>query len=179
MTRAGGLLLYGPPASGKSTITRILTAQDGRFHLFKRLKVGGRPRGDEYRMTEAKDLADLRTKGLVIWENQRYGAIYATDRPELSRMTQASQVPVVHVGQVEAVEALRQEPISWVTIALTCPREVAIQRIIARATGDTDERVAAWDKTPPLTTSDLTVDTGACPPTNAARLIRAAYFSTQ
>jgi guanylate kinase len=177
--RARGILLYGPPASGKSTITRELAVTaDSKTQLFKRLKVGAHRR-DEYRMTTADVLDDLRSRGEIIWENRRYGAVYATDRPELLRMTQAGLVPVVHVGQVEAIHALRNEPVHWLTVALTCPRGTAIQRIVHRATGDTSARIAAWDDSDTLTAPDLRVDTSTCTPQEAGTLIAMALETSQ
>jgi predicted PilT family ATPase len=35
-----GILLYGPPAAGKDTITTALAALDARYAPFRRLKVG-------------------------------------------------------------------------------------------------------------------------------------------
>jgi len=35
-----GVLLYGPPAAGKDTVSAALIAVDARYVLFERLKVG-------------------------------------------------------------------------------------------------------------------------------------------
>lgn len=172
-----GLLLYGAPAAGKSTITQELTKIDPSMRLFRRLKSGGTRRTSEYRMTTPEALAALRSRGEILWENSRYNAIYATDRPELTRMLEAGLVPVVHVGQADAIQALHAEPVSWTTIALTCPRDVAMQRIVDRATGDTVARIAAWDESDTLTSADLYLDTSTCTPQEAAVLIAAAMSS--
>ncbi|MFD0564440.1 hypothetical protein ACFQ2M_22355 [Kitasatospora saccharophila] len=44
-----GIILYGPPASGKDTITAALIEQDPRLAQFARLKIGG-GRSQGYRM---------------------------------------------------------------------------------------------------------------------------------
>lgn len=75
-----GMILYGPPAAGKDTITAALRQLDPRYVLFQRIKAGpGRSTG--YRMADADALDALRAAGDVIYEHQRYGATYVIDRP--------------------------------------------------------------------------------------------------
>jgi len=169
-----GVILYGPPPTGKSTITRELE-KFGQFQLFRRLKAGA-GRRDEYRMASSADLAECRERGDIIWENRRYGAVYVVDRPELMRMLRDGVVPVVHLGQPEAVDALVAEPLSWLVVALTCPEPVAAERIVARATGDAEDRLAAWRQTPALPTPDLALDTSTCSASAAAQVIISAVM---
>jgi guanylate kinase len=70
-------------------------------------------------------------------------------------------VPVVHLGQRPAVVAVTAAVpgARWCVVYLWCPREVAVQRIIARRTGDTDARLRAWDDTEPLPEADLSLNT--------------------
>ncbi|WP_435124325.1 kinase [Micromonospora tulbaghiae] len=167
-----GVILYGPPAAGKDTITRTLTETDPAFRLFRRLKAGpGRTAG--YRMATVDRLQHLRSRGDVVWENDRYGARYVVDRPAL-RNDLTDHVPVVHLGQAEAVEAVRSaiEGARWLTVYVWCPRPLAQHRIEARATGDTSDRLRAWDETPPLPGADLSINTAEVSPAEAARLIR-------
>jgi guanylate kinase len=99
-----GIVLYGPPAAGKDTVTRALRALDPRYQLFSRLKAGpGRTTG--YRMTTTAAIDALHAQGEVIWESQRYGATYVIDRSGL-RACLADHVSVLHVGQVDAVRAV-------------------------------------------------------------------------
>ncbi len=81
MTR--GLILYGPPASGKDTITHALAELDPTISLFRRLKAGPGRTGT-YRMTTEPEISHLRAAGDVIWENSRYDAVYVIDRPGLT-----------------------------------------------------------------------------------------------
>lgn len=169
-----GIILYGPPASGKDTVTAALRLLDSRYRLFQRLKVGpGRTEG--YRMTTDSDLAALRATGQLLWENRRYGAVYAVDRPgvidELAR-----HIPVVHLGQVEAVDAIRsfESSTRWIVVALWCPRVVAEERARARSTGDLEDRMRAWDQTQPLDDADLYIDTATHTPDQAALRIHQA-----
>ena len=167
-----GVILYGPPASGKDTVTAALHELDNRYQQFQRLKAGpGRTAG--YRMTTKDELAALHASGGVVWENHRYGSVYVVDAPGL-RQQLAEAVPVVHLGQVEAIDAVRQAlpEVEWTVVALTCPRHVAEQRIVQRQTGDTWERLRAWDETEPVTiAADVTIDTSQNPPDLAAKLV--------
>ncbi|SCL16736.1 guanylate kinase [Micromonospora nigra] len=166
-----GVILYGPPASGKDTVTAGLHRLDNRYQQFQRLKVGsGRTTG--YRMTTAPELAALRAAGEVVWENRRYGAVYVVDDHGLRRQLHDG-IPVVHLGQVDAVDAVREAfpDAQWTVVALTCPRDVAAARIAQRQTGDTAERLQAWDQTEAIGAADLTIDTSETCPDRAAKLI--------
>ncbi|PPJ39968.1 kinase [Nocardia nova] len=167
-----GVILYGPPAAGKDTVTTALTDEDGRFRLFERLKSGqGRTAG--YRMTSEEHLESLARAGEIVWENSRYGARYVIDRPGLQELVASGRIPVVHAGQPEVIPAVRAAvPGTWIVVQLSTSREVARQRILERATGDTAARLAAWDATPRLLSSNLDIDTGRTSPEQAARLIR-------
>ena len=142
-----GIILYGPPASGKDTITHALQELDPRYVLFPRLKVGpGKASG--YRVTTEADLAALRSIGAIVWENQRYGATYAIDRETLADHVNR-HTPVVHLGQVEAIDLIcaATPDVQWLVIALWCPRDIAAGRLAARDPVDVDRRLRAWDET--------------------------------
>lgn len=170
------MILYGPPASGKDTVTTALTELHPKYAQFARLKVGsGKSTG--YRMGTAEQLRELEAAGDVVYANARYGNTYAIDRPGIDA-TFAAGVPVVHLGQVDGIRALVDGyPADWAVVLLWCPREVTEQRSAGRGDSDTAARLAAWDATRedldahPGTTWDLTVDTTAASPQDAARLI--------
>lgn len=169
-----GLILYGPPAAGKDTVTAALHSLDFRYELYKRLKVGP-GRTDGYRSASAADIEALRSRGDLVWENSRYGARYAIDRSYLLDLLLYERIPVVHVGQPPAVLAI-QEAISdahWVVAHLWCPRRIAVQRLNARGTGDLVERLEAWDHTSPIEHADRVIDTSSVDPQRAARTIAA------
>lgn len=170
------VVLYGPPAAGKDTVTRALTRIDDRYRLFPRLKYGpGRTSG--YRMVTRAELGEVRDQpGELIWENTRYGAVYGIDRGQVTRMLAAGQVPVLHLGQPEGVRAVTGSlpDVTILVVALECPRDIALQRAAARGTGDLAERAAAYDATPPLRLADLTVDTSTTAPQDTAGLIHRA-----
>ncbi|MFY1656989.1 kinase [Micromonospora sp. WMMD1274] len=166
-----GVILYGPPAAGKDTITRALRDLDPACRLFQRLKAGpGRTAG--YRMTTVEHIDQLRAAGDVVWENHRYGAVYVVDRPTLEADL-IDHIPVLHLGQVDAVQAVRSSlpDVHWLTVYVHCARNIARNRITARATGDTAARLRAWDETAPLPDASLAIDTGTTSPADAARRI--------
>jgi guanylate kinase len=141
-----GIILYGPPASGKDTVTAELEQLDSRYAHFHRLKVGkGRTTG--YRFVSDGELADLKARDLVLYESERYGATYSIDRPELDRLISAGRTPVLHMGQVWGIDALLKYPARWLDVLLWCPRDLAKQRLSARGSTDIKRRLTAWDET--------------------------------
>ncbi|MGA5823540.1 HAD-IA family hydrolase [Kitasatospora sp. NPDC094028] len=171
-----GVLLYGPPATGKDTITQALNRLDPTFRLFSRLKAGpGRSTG--YRMATQEQLEELRRVGSVVYENARYDSTYVTDRPGLDDAFETG-VPVMHLGQVDGVRAvLSGYAAGWLTVLLWCPREVTEARSIGRGDADTPARLAAWDatqvdlKTNPDFRFDVVIRTDAISPEQAAEQI--------
>jgi guanylate kinase len=110
-----GVILYGPPASGKDTVTAALTQLDSAYALFEKLKVGhGRTGG--YRPTSKAALNRLRRLGAIDYENERFGNVYAVDRPALDAAFADGTVPVVHMGQIAGVRALRAYPAEWLSV---------------------------------------------------------------
>ena len=173
-----GVILYGPPAAGKDTVTQALRDLDPGYRLFSRLKVGsGKSTG--YRMGTAEQLSELAAAGDVVYRNTRYGNTYVIDRPGLNEAFSAG-VPVVHLGQVEGIHALvKSYPAAWAVVLLWCPREETAVRSAIRGDADTEARLAAWDATRadieahPGQVWDLSADTAEVAPPEAARLIDA------
>ncbi len=167
-----GVILYGPPASGKDTVTIALQSLDTRYRHFPRIKVGpGKHAG--YRMIDTATLVDLGVAGEIIWQNERYGAQYAVDRQALSTAL-FTHIPVLHLGQLAAIEAIRQAArVQWFTVALWSDRDIAIERLRRRDPGDLAERLTAWDSTEPLPDADLRIDTGHTSPAQVAAAIHA------
>ncbi|GGN73956.1 hypothetical protein GCM10010112_43630 [Actinoplanes lobatus] len=166
-----GVILYGPPASGKDSITAALHEINPVYCLFPRVKVGpGRTSG--YRMATGQEAEQLRKQGEVVWENARYSSSYIIDRSFLLDHIGRS-ITVVHLGQTQAVsEVTKAIPeASWTVAYLWCPRDIAAIRIRARNTNDDEERLRAWDATEPLQDADLFIDTSKISIEQAAKLI--------
>ncbi|MFF4344668.1 guanylate kinase [Kitasatospora sp. NPDC001540] len=142
-----GIILYGPPASGKDTITAALIEQDPGLAQFARLKIGdGRSQG--YRVGTPEQLHQLEASGGVIYRNDRYNNTYLIDRPGLDAVFAAGRTPIIHLGQIAGIGALTTGyPASWLTVQLSCPRHVTEQRSVLRGDTDTPARLAAWDAT--------------------------------
>ncbi|WP_438297714.1 AAA family ATPase [Streptomyces sp. HUAS TT7] len=172
------VILYGPPAAGKDTVTQALMEQDPRYALFQRLKVGsGKTSG--YRMGSAEQLAALQAAGDVIYANARYGNTYVVDRPGLDEMVAADLIPVLHLGQIEGVRAVIEAySARWTTVLLWCTQEETKARSVGRGDSDTEARITAWQATQddvnahPDQVWDMTVQTGAYSPTVIADRVR-------
>jgi guanylate kinase len=172
-----GILLYGPPAAGKDTITAALTELDERYVLFTRLKIGtGKTKG--YRMGTPEQLTALAARGDVIYRNDRYGNIYVVDRPGLDQAMAGGRTPVVHLGQMAGMEQVTAlYPARWVRVLLWCSKETTARRSPQRGDTDTAARLAAWDATQadlaahPRAQWELRVDTDATTPHETAQRI--------
>lgn len=173
-----GVILYGPPASGKDTITAEIIRQDQRFAAVTKLKAGtGRPTG--YKLVTAQQLDALHAAGRLVAETTRYGNRYAVDRRDLDTLTTAGRIPIVHMGNLTDLRKLREAaPIVWTAVLLWIPRQVCAER--SRERGDTDHahRLQAWDETAAdlhaagdAAVFDLTVRTDQTAATEAARQI--------
>lgn len=172
-----GILLYGPPAAGKDTITKALTELDTRYAPFTRLKIGN-GKTDGYRMGTPEQLAELEARGDVIYRNDRYGNIYVVDRPGLEQAMEGDKTTVVHLGQMAGMEQVTALfPAHWVRVLLWCSKETTAQRSPQRGDTDTAARLAAWDATQadlaahPQAEWELRVDTEATEPCQAAQRI--------
>lgn len=172
-----GILLYGPPASGKDTITAALAELDSRYVPFTRLKIGsGRTKG--YRMGTPEQLAELEACGDVIYRNERYGNIYVVDRPGLEHTMEGGSIPIVHLGQMAGMDQVTARfSARWARVLLWCSRETTARRSSLRGDTDSAARLAAWDATQadlaahPGAQWELRVDTEEAAPLAAAQRI--------
>ena len=165
------IIMYGPPASGKDTVSHALEALSPRYRMFQWLKVGG-GRLDGYRLVTEQQLDALVGAGDIIWENRRYGARYAIDRSSLARAME-DHIPLIHMGQTSGIDAVRRafQGADMLTVYLWCPPDVALTRLAERGSKDIDERMLAWHETEPLSRPDVVVNTARTAPTRAAQII--------
>ncbi|MFG2078687.1 guanylate kinase [Nonomuraea maritima] len=176
-----GVVLYGPPASGKSSTTVALSEIDPRFTLVRKLKAGNL-RGTEYDFTSVEELARLRSAGRLLLESHRYGNTYAVDRHQIDQLTAAGRVPIVHLGNIADIRRLI-EPAPWLLVLLWIPRDVCEQRSRQRGDTDTPHRLKAWDETlADLAEGDdlfhLRFHTDHATPDEVARQIAGAFSSS-
>ncbi|SPT59869.1 Uncharacterised protein [Actinomadura madurae] len=131
-----GVILYGPPTSGKDTVTAELARQDDRYTALPKLKVGtGRSEG--YRYLTATALEKLRATGRLVVETRRYGNVYAVDRDDIAALVETDRVPIVHMGNVADLRRLRAAvPLDWTSVLLWVPRAVCADR--SKHRGDVD-----------------------------------------
>jgi len=172
-----GVILYGPPAAGKDTITDCLALLDNRYCLYRRLKVGS-GRTDRYEIASHTALAGLRDTGELLYENEQYGSTYGISRTQLTQLA-ATRFPVLHLGQPAGVDAVTSAGIgiTWLVVELWCRRPLAAARIEARATGDAERRMHVYDQTEQLANPHLRIDTGETPPGTAAQQVDQARRS--
>ncbi|WP_131740274.1 guanylate kinase [Actinomadura roseirufa] len=142
-----GVILYGPPTSGKDTTTAELSRLDDRYALLAKIKTGtGRSTG--YRLVSAAERERLHDQGRLIVETHRYGNSYAIDRQDLAALVDTGRVPVVHMGNVADLQRLRTAvPLTWTSVLLWVPREECAKRSEERGDHDTPKRLKAWDET--------------------------------
>ncbi|NRQ36629.1 guanylate kinase [Nonomuraea sp. NN258] len=178
-----GIVLYGPPASGKSTTTAALAELDPRFVLLRKLKAGNQ-RGTEYDFVDAELLAQLRSTERLLVETHRYGNTYAIDRGQVEQLVLAGQVPIVHMGNIPDIRRLvAADP--WLLVLLWVSREICEQRSRHRGDSDTAKRLKAWDETmEDLQTHgrdvfSLAVHTDQATPEQVARRIADAFMNSR
>lgn len=146
MTGHSGVVLYGPPAAGKNTITEALTRLDHRYVLYEPLKAGGGRQGG-YRSARPQRIAELCAAGELLYYVRRYSNLYAVDRRHLDQLVDDARVPVVHMGQLRGVRVLQAYPLKWLKLLLWVPRSVAAERLRRRGSVDIQQRLNAWDQT--------------------------------
>ncbi|WP_327253673.1 guanylate kinase [Streptomyces sp. NBC_01244] len=140
------MVLYGPPSSGKDTVSAELSRLRPEYELFQRLKAGpGRTTG--YRLTTAEHIEQLARDGELLYRNSRYDAAYAIDTLGVSTLVDSGRIPVLHMGQVTGVRAVGAFPIPWAKVLLWCPRDVTEERCQGRGDNDLETRLKVWDET--------------------------------
>ncbi|MGW1059417.1 hypothetical protein [Micromonospora rubida] len=112
------------------------------------------------------------TKQAILWENTRYGATYFVDCFGLEQLWESGRVPVVLLGQIEAIEAIADDTeANWTVVELYVRPAILSGRIQSRGTGDEDQRLAAVKQTLRLPVADMRIDTEVVSASEAANAI--------
>lgn len=168
------LVLYGPPAAGKDTITRELHRLDPRYELYRPLRSG--EESPRYRHLSAESGGEA----VVLHKQGRYGRRYVFDRQGINALHETGRIPVVHLSQVVGVDAIRHAYPATVSALIWCSLAECRRRLAARGDTDAEARIVAWRETADDLAAHrnarftLTVDTDATGPDAAAVLLRAS-----
>jgi guanylate kinase len=162
-----GILLSGPPASGKDSVTSALHRLDPRLVLFPRLKAGtGRMAG--YRPISFEALDRMVSERRIIQSHERYGNRYAVDREYLYALLAEGKHPVIHVGRMHNLESFRALRPTFLSVLLWASRDVVAKRLNLRGDDLLEERLDAWEvecadiaRASGGDAFDIAIDTGA------------------
>jgi guanylate kinase len=151
------VILYGPPAVGKDTITAAITQRHPSYRQFRILKAGA-GKTSTYRMTTARRLSECDL--VAIWT--RYGNTYAIDADGLNEALRNYR-PILHFGAIAQIRDVLAHDggIRWLVVDLNYPRAIARERLAQRNSHDIEQRLAIFDDTPllPVDLADLRIDT--------------------
>jgi guanylate kinase len=144
------VILYGPPGSGKDTVSRKLSELNANFKLFRPLRSGSL--SDRYRHLPTPSSV---TEDECLAVSERYGRLYVFDRPELERMLDDRQSPILHVGDLAALKQLLTARPDALPVLLNCSREETERRSVGRGDTDVAARLSAWDRVADELKSDV------------------------
>ncbi|WP_232660556.1 hypothetical protein [Pseudonocardia sp. TRM90224] len=140
-----GILLAGPPASGKRTVTFALTSLRRSYAPFPALTVGSDTRVAAERTTQ-RHLDELKAWAQVFHEFTSDGARYVYDRERLNRIREQGRIPVACVDDIDVLRAFEREADDWLQVLLWCPREEAERRLAATGVAPDRAAVRRWDR---------------------------------
>ena len=136
------VVLFGAPAAGKDTVTRVLTSRDSQYeHFIKHKRGAGSKHG--YTMVTELQLQEMRDSGRLVSEVDRYGSTYAIDRHRLASSVLAGRQVLVH--SAEPSEALTLVELGAALVLIECSRETATSRLNQRDPNSVADRMEVWD----------------------------------
>lgn len=123
-----GVLLAGPPASGKRTAAFSLTTlRRGYAHV---PAMATKPhRSVDAEQTAQKHLDELHAWAQIFYAVTVDGRRYAYDRERLLHLREQGRLPIVCVEDAHALAAFEAESEGWLPVMLWCPRSEAVQRL--------------------------------------------------
>lgn len=124
------LVLAGPPAVGKDTLTLKLEKLYSKFILFDKLKTGG-GRRKTYRRISSEEFTRMSAAGSMVSEVRQHGSCYGVDREHLQALINADFVPVIHTAHESEWKALSAHD-GFVGIILWAAPDVAHKRLLDR-----------------------------------------------
>lgn len=147
------ILLCGPPASGKDTLTELLKKRNNIFCYFKKHRVANqvdRSRNlTTYFQISLKEFQQTIGKDEFIQFHKRYERFYGVSRKVLNNYLQCDKIPIIHVGKIydlmeleAALEANVAKILIWET------KDVIRERLMLRHHGDYKEihlRLKSYD----------------------------------
>ncbi len=105
------LVIAGPSAVGKTTVTDILI-NDGGFELVRSVTTRA-PRGDghdgEYIFIDCAEFNELYNSGGILESTEYAGNLYGTPRSEIERISAGGKTPIL-ILDIEGVKSLSEIP---------------------------------------------------------------------
>jgi hypothetical protein len=126
-TSYSGILLAGPPASGRRTTVFALETLRRTYAHVPALTTTPDPTVDAEKVTQ-RHLDELRSWAQLFHEVTLDGHSFTHDRERLVQLREKGRMPVVCVEDAPALDAFDHESDGWLPVLLWCPREVAEQR---------------------------------------------------
>jgi hypothetical protein len=137
-----GVVLAGPPASGRRTTAFALTSLRRSYAHYPALTPARQALVDAAQATR-RQLDELRSWAQLFAESTCDGVGYAYDRERLNKLRDQGRIPVACVDDVDVLRAFEQEADDWLPVLLWCPREEA-ERRLADARDVHATPVSAW-----------------------------------
>jgi hypothetical protein len=124
----GGILLAGPPASGKRTAAFSLTTLRRAYAHVPALSIDPHRSVDGEKVAR-KHLDELHSWAQIFHSTTVDGVQYSYDRERLVRFREQGRLPIVCVEDVHALAAFEGESEGWLPVLLWCPRHEAEKRL--------------------------------------------------
>ncbi len=135
------LLLSGTPASGKDTITEILSEINSDVIAFKKHKSAETGRVDDtYIFVSHNEFKDMADNNEFIQHHYRYDRGYGVAKKELEKLWAMNKLPVIHVGKYENIHHFYElQNVEIISILLLVSLDETKKRLLERHEEDSKE----------------------------------------